>query len=71
MPTYTYLCSICNRSFELLVSMSHDIRELPCPQCGAKKLEKVFSGFRIGRSNISEASSKCGSCSGGDCSSCS
>jgi putative FmdB family regulatory protein len=41
MPTYEYRCSACKHQFEELQSFS----EAPlkkCPQCGKKKLERLF-----------------------------
>jgi len=71
MPIYTYLCKKCSQKCDLLVAMNQDIKELKCPECGSKKLEKQLTSFSIsGGSSDGGSSTKCGSCSGGSCSGC-
>jgi putative FmdB family regulatory protein len=40
MPIYDYRCSKCGHSFEQLVKPDE---KPPCPKCGAKKAERLFS----------------------------
>ncbi|MDD5195239.1 MAG: zinc ribbon domain-containing protein [Candidatus Omnitrophica bacterium] len=71
MPIFTYFCKKCSSNFELLVGVNQEACALKCPTCGAKSLEKVFSAFKIGHGDSATVgSSKCSSCSGGDCSGC-
>lgn len=44
MPIYEYQCQACGHKFEKLIRSQ---RELPldCPECGKKKLKKLFSSF--------------------------
>lgn len=43
MPIFEYVCSKCDKEFELLVRSSSDTGA--CPHCGSKKLTKKFSVF--------------------------
>ncbi|MBP7087868.1 MAG: zinc ribbon domain-containing protein [Candidatus Omnitrophica bacterium] len=67
MPIHTYLCKKCLKKSDFLsgVNQDKDAQKLKCPHCGSKDLEKTLAAFSIA------GSSKCSSCSGGDCSSCS
>src|SRR5215813_11638409 len=43
MPTYEYQCDACDHNFDEFQSMTEDpLRK--CPQCGKKKLRRVFGG---------------------------
>ncbi|UCC94533.1 MAG: zinc ribbon domain-containing protein [Candidatus Omnitrophota bacterium] len=70
MPLYTYVCKRCSKSFEILVSFSRQRGEAKCPECGSNNTEKVFGSFSVSGSTKG-TSSKCSSCSGGNCSTCS
>lgn len=70
MPLYTYLCKKCSKKFDFLVGMTQEKLKVQCPFCGNTEVEKVFAPFRIVSSGRG-GSSKCSSCSGGDCSTCS
>ncbi len=48
MPLYEYECSKCGARFELLRRMHDDDRDLRCPKCDAKKVERLVSGFAAG-----------------------
>ena len=41
MPTYDYVCDACEHSFELFQSIKAE-PEKKCPQCGKKKLRRLF-----------------------------
>jgi putative FmdB family regulatory protein len=56
MPLYEYQCRDCGQSFEKLRRMSDDDRDLECPECRSKKVERQLSTF--------SSSGGCGSGSG-------
>ena len=77
MPIYEYHCPQCDKDFEELVFGS----ALPaCPTCGGKNNERLLSKpiihtpapSRVGQVMQYPSSGKraCGSCAGGNCSSC-
>lgn len=41
MPTYDYLCDVCEHEFELFQSISESIKK-KCPECGKHKLRRLF-----------------------------
>lgn len=41
MPTYDYECDACKHSFELFQSFSDPV-QTKCPECGKKKLRRLF-----------------------------
>ena len=45
MPLYEYRCSACDHRFEILQRLGETADGLECPQCGVKRLEKMFSTF--------------------------
>lgn len=48
MPLIEFECSACSRRFEELVRGS----ETPvCPDCGGRKLRRLFSSFGVGASS--------------------
>ncbi|MDD3296946.1 MAG: zinc ribbon domain-containing protein [Candidatus Omnitrophica bacterium] len=67
MPIYTYYCNSCLSKTDFLIGVGQGKVKIVCPECGSKDLKKVFSPFRV---SGTKSSSKCLSCSGGDCSSC-
>ncbi|MFA5008080.1 MAG: FmdB family zinc ribbon protein [Candidatus Omnitrophota bacterium] len=69
MPIFTYQCNKCLSKFDILIGMSQDKPELKCPKCASQDLEKQFAPFRVSGGSVS-SSSKCSSCSGGNCSGC-
>jgi putative FmdB family regulatory protein len=58
MPIYEYQCRKCGVIFERFQKLNEDGEFLNCPACGAKKPEKILSGFSS--SKRSESSSSCG-----------
>jgi len=47
MPIYEYSCSKCGHRFEELVFSSTDPSTIRCPECGAKKPERLMSAFAM------------------------
>jgi putative FmdB family regulatory protein len=46
MPVYDYVCKKCQKSFELVLSLSaHDKGNIRCPKCGSKKVEQEYVAF--------------------------
>lgn len=45
MPLYEYLCKKCQKVFEILQLSSKDEKEVKCPHCGSKEVEKLLSTF--------------------------
>ncbi len=68
MPVFDFKCKDCGEKFEKLIFKEEEIKNITCPKCGSKNIEKLLSGFRIGGT---ENSSSCSVCSSGSCSSCS
>ncbi|MGI6558550.1 MAG: FmdB family zinc ribbon protein [Limnochordia bacterium] len=70
MPLYEFQCQSCDHKFEELCRSS-DTDKVKCPQCG-EKVKRLISafGFASPGSGVSSASSSCGGCAGGSCSTC-
>ena len=62
MPIYEYRCRKCEVTFERFQKVNEGGEFLTCPACGAKKPEKILSGFSSSKG--SESSSSCGSSGG-------
>jgi len=62
MPIYEYQCRKCEAIFERYQKANEDGESLTCPVCGAKRPEKILSGFSSCKG--SESSSSCGSSGG-------
>jgi len=45
MPLYEYRCEACEHQFEILQRLGETGDGLSCPECGVKRLEKMFSTF--------------------------
>jgi len=46
MPTYTYMCKDCKKSFTQMMSVSeHDKNKIVCPKCKGKKVEQQYAAF--------------------------
>ena len=46
MPNYEFRCKECKRVFDVRQSIDEHAQKLPpCPHCGAKRVEAVFSTF--------------------------
>ncbi|HEV2423811.1 MAG TPA: zinc ribbon domain-containing protein [Terriglobia bacterium] len=64
MPIFEYLCPRCGYSFEKLVLRRSDGRP-ECPQCGAKRVEQVFSAFATKGATPKSAGQVCAPSGGG------
>lgn len=72
MPLYSYKCTQCGHSFELLTSIERR-DEAACPKCGAKGA-RTYRGkcaFGAKRSGSGEDASGGGCSCGGHCAGCS
>ena len=68
MPIYEDRCQACDHPFEALV---YGDEKPACPACGAKRLEKRFSSFGVGKTAGDAPACEGGSCPyGGDPGSC-
>ena len=46
MPTYDYVCLVCDRKFSLRMTIpDHEKRKAKCPKCGHKRLRQRIEGF--------------------------
>ena len=46
MPVYDYVCNDCQKSFELVLTLSeHDKDQITCPKCGSKNVEQDAAAF--------------------------
>lgn len=46
MPVYDYFCKDCQKSFELLLTLSeHDKDKIKCPKCKSKNVEQETTAF--------------------------
>jgi putative FmdB family regulatory protein len=46
MPVYDYICKDCQKSFELVLTLSeHDRNNIICPKCGSKNVEQDAAAF--------------------------
>jgi putative FmdB family regulatory protein len=41
MPTYDYVCDVCNHEFELFQSITDSVKR-KCPKCGKNKLRRLI-----------------------------
>lgn len=77
MPIYEYRCADCRAVFEKLRPMSQANAPTTCSQCGSSDASRAISLFSAvsrggnGESRRIAGSSSCGSCAGGNCSTCS
>jgi putative FmdB family regulatory protein len=81
MPVYEFSCKNCTHIFEGLYPVGTKAENLECPLCKEKTLRKIFSTFAVSSrggsgdfsslSNTGSSRSKCSSCGGGSCSTCS
>lgn len=73
MPIYEFDCLNCNHHFEELCAMN-DVTGVTCPKCQNTNTKRLMSKFGIGHGVNSgsqgHTGSKCGSCSGGHCTTC-
>ena len=71
MPIYEYKCKNCSEKYEALVLRRDET--VPCPCCNSADVEKLMSAFAFKSGDNftpSSGSSACGTCSGGNCSTC-
>jgi putative FmdB family regulatory protein len=47
MPMYEYRCDECSYLYEQLRRMSDADRDLECPKCGSKRVERQVSAFAM------------------------
>jgi putative FmdB family regulatory protein len=59
MPIYEYHCRKCDCSFETLVWSAGDAREVNCPKCNTREVERLLSCFSSGSSLGSALGSSC------------
>lgn len=80
MPVYEFNCKNCLHIFDGLYPSGTKAETLECPECKQKTLVRNFSTFAVsskgGNGDLSfsagsSSKSKCSSCSGGSCSTCS
>jgi putative FmdB family regulatory protein len=46
MPSYSYHCEKCGKSFTRIETIaSHERRKPACPKCGSKKVTQRFGSF--------------------------
>jgi putative FmdB family regulatory protein len=45
MPIYEFECKNCRHVFERVMKLDENCDHLSCPSCGAKKPQKLVSGF--------------------------
>lgn len=61
MPIFEYRCRNCRHEFEMLRFAGDDDRDIECPKCGKKKVERLMSVFG------GNSAGSCGSCSSTSC----
>lgn len=47
MPLYEYECLKCQHKFSEIIFEKEEEKNLRCPQCKSKKLERLFSSFAV------------------------
>lgn len=46
MPSYTYACKACNKTFSIVLTLSeYDKGHVACPHCKSKKVEQKPAAF--------------------------
>ncbi len=48
MPLYEYRCRVCGKTFELLRRMQDADRDLECPDCRSREVDRQLSTFATG-----------------------
>jgi len=72
MPTIDFYCNNCESIFEELILKRDELREVKCPKCNSKNLERLFSTFGVRSSDYSNnIGSSCTSCDKNSCTGCS
>lgn len=63
MPTYDFVCTKCDHSFAGVYTMAEaEGKGVACPECGAKKVRRVYK--KLGGLSSSGCGGSCSSCSG-------
>ena len=73
MPIYEYVCEKCKHEYELLRPMSQADTPHACEKCGSTKVRRKLSVFFAesgGKAVSGMSEPACGSCAGGNCSTC-
>ena len=75
MPIYEFECSGCGGKFSELFGRPCKSPKTKCPDCGSKKVKRVFSTFGMGRGKGGDrgggtSAGGCGSCRASSCASC-
>jgi putative FmdB family regulatory protein len=73
MPIYEYICQDCRHEFEALRPMSQADLAVACAKCGGENIKRKISVFFAesgGKAVAGASAPACGSCAGGNCSSC-
>jgi putative FmdB family regulatory protein len=65
MPIFEFQCSKCDCRFEKYQSGGGESGKVECPQCGGKKVEKVFSLFSAQCASGSTGTAPAGGCGSG------
>ena len=48
MPIYEYRCQSCGKVYEQIRRASEADRDLECPECQSKRIERLISSFASG-----------------------
>lgn len=70
MPIYEYRCQECGTKTEALQKLGAGKEGVVCRSCGSENLEKIISGYNVGKSSGGHEAGSCGTgscCSGGAC----
>jgi len=63
MPTLDFKCETCGKKFEELVFGSNT-EKVCCPECGSKKLSRIYEGKWMFGSQGGGCSGNCATCQG-------
>ena len=61
MPIFEYKCQKCGHKIDFLEKSSGKIKHI-CEKCGSSKMQKLFSGFSVGKVDQSNNSCSTGTC---------
>jgi len=64
MPIHEYRCTQCGHQFEEIIIRSSDADDVRCPECGAKRTERLMSAFSSTGSDKGSACAPSGGSSG-------
>ena len=59
MPLFEYVCTECGHKFEKLILSSRREREIHCPTCQSKSVNKAFSIFGTNSGSANPSASNC------------